>query len=241
MDLDETLEANMQALSENPYPGRGIVIGMTPDGSRLVQLYWIMGRSQNSRNRVFVRDDGTVRTQAFDESKVEDPSLIIYNCIRSFPRCHVVSNGDQTDTIFGAMRAGRTFEEALTTRTFEPDAPNYTPRIAGVVNLNDTFHDYQLGILKAVSGSGEHCTRHYFDYTTAVPGAGHCVTTYETDGDPLPSFQGEPYMLPLADDLQGLAGRYWDALDEDNKVALAAKSIDPETDATEITIINKHD
>ncbi|NIO12569.1 MAG: inosine monophosphate cyclohydrolase, partial [Xanthomonadales bacterium] len=157
-----------------------------------------------------------------------------------FPRCHVVSNGDQTDTIFEAMRAGRTFEEALITRTFEPDAPNYTPRIAGVVNLNDTFHAYQLGILKTVAGSGEHCTRQFFSYEAALPGAGHCVTTYKGDGDPLPSFEGEPYLLPLGDDLQELAGRYWEALNEDNKVALAAKSIDPDTEAIEITIINKH-
>jgi IMP cyclohydrolase len=240
MDVRTLAERNGAALRENPYPGRGIAIGLTPNGENFVQVYWIMGRSQNSRNRVFVREGDTVRTAPFDESCVEDPSLIIYNAVRSFPRCHVVSNGDQTDTVFEAMHAGRTFEEALFTRTFEPDAPNFTPRIAGVVNRNDPFHAYKLAILKAVDEDGECCTRQVFNYETPIPGIGHCVTTYREDGDPLPAFEGEPYVLELGDDVDEVAERYWEMLNEDNRVSLLAKFIDAETDTHRIRIINKH-
>ncbi len=240
MDIQEIATANMEALRENTYPGRGIVIGMTPDETHLVQVYWIMGRSENSRNRVFEREGDTVRTAPHDPSAVEDPSLIIYPCLKSFSLCHVVSNGDQTGTVFEAMRAGRTFESALYTRTFEPDPPNYTPRIAGVVNLNDQFHAYKLAILKALANTPDYCLRHVFNYETAVPGVGHCITTYEEDGDPLPAFPGEPYPVELADDIDEVAGRYWETLNEDNKISLAVKFIEPETDTSEITVINKH-
>ncbi|MFW6188809.1 MAG: IMP cyclohydrolase [Planctomycetota bacterium] len=241
MDVQERAAANVQALSENPYPGRGIVIGVTPDEAHFVQLYWIMGRSENSRNRVFVREGDVVRTAPWDESKVEDPALIIYHCTNSFGRCHVVSNGDQTDTVSDAMRAGRTFEDALFTRSFEPDAPNFTPRIAGVVNLEDPFHAYKLAIVKAVRNNAGYCVRHVFNYETPIPGVGHCVTTYRDDGDPLPAFRGEPYMLELTDEIDQLAERYWQALNEDNKVALLAKFIDLDTGQTEHQIINKHE
>ncbi|MFO7958291.1 MAG: IMP cyclohydrolase [Candidatus Brocadiia bacterium] len=240
MDVASTVAANMEALAENTYPGRGIVIGMTPDEERFVQIYWIMGRSENSQNRVFVEEDGDVRTAPFDESKVEDPSLIIYNCVRSFSRCHIVSNGDQTDTLFDALQVGRRFEEALYTRTFEPDAPNFTPRIAGVVNLNDPRHAYKLGIIKAIANDGAHCTRQFFDYETPIPGVGHCVTTYSGDGDPLPAFEGEPYVVELHDDIDELLDLYWETLNEDNKISLLVKFIGLEGEGTDLRIVNKH-
>jgi IMP cyclohydrolase len=240
MPFEKVVQANMEELRENAYPGRGIVIGTTPDETQYVQLYWIMGRSANSRNRIFVEEDGLVRTAPYDESKVEDPSLIIYNCTREFARCFVVSNGDQTDTVAEAMQAGRSFEDALFTRTFEPDAPNYTPRIAGVVNMDDPFHAYKLGIVKAVRNEGDYCVRHIFNYETPIPGVGHCVTTYAGDGDPLPEFKGEPPMMELRDDLDELAEFYWDCLNDDNKVSLLAKFIEVETGQTRTRIINKN-
>ena len=241
MDVAERVQDNMNALAENSYPGRGIVIGLTPDRRSFAQAYWIMGRSENSRNRVFVREADTVRTRAWDESKLEDPSLIIYRCVRSFPGCHVVSNGDQTDTIFDAMKAGGNFEDALFTRTFEPDPPNYTPRIAGVVDLNDPTHAYKLAIIKAIANDGAHCARHVFNYETPIGGVGHCVTTYSGDGAPLPSFRGEPYMVETLDDPAELARLYWEALNEENKVSLLVKFIDVESERTRIEIINKHE
>jgi len=240
VDVSQTAQANMQALRENAYPGRGIVIGMTPDGSRLVQLYWIMGRSENSRNRVFIRDGDLVRTAPYDESKVEDPSLIIYNCVRPLGRMHIVTNGDQTDTIFETLRGGGTFEEALFTRTFEPDPPNFTARIAGLVDLDDPQHAYKLAVVKSIGNSPDHCARHVFSYAAAIPGCGHCVTTYVGDGNPLPPFEGEPYLLETGDDVDELAGLYWDALNEANKISLLVKSIDPQTGRCELRIVNKH-
>ena len=238
--VTEQADANMQALSENAYPGRGIVIGMTPDATRCVQVYWIMGRSDNSRNRVFVADGDLVRTAPFDASKVEDPSLIIYNCVRSAGRAHVVTNGDQTDTIIDAIDGGGTFEDAIRSRTFEPDAPNYTARISGLTDLDAEGCAYKLAIIKAVGGSGEHCARQVFGYGTSIPGVGHCVTTYAGDGSPLPCFEGEPYPLPLVNCINGTARIYWQALNEDNKISLLVKTIRAETGETDLRIVNKH-
>jgi hypothetical protein len=240
VDFADTAQANLEALRANSYPGRGIVIGMTPDGSRLVQLYWIMGRSENSRNRLFVREGDVVRTAPYDESKLEDPSRIIYNAVRPLGRKHIVSNGDQTDTIFDTLRGGGTFEEALFTRTFEPDPPSYTARISGLVDLDDSLHAYRLAILKALGNSADHCARQVFNYAAGIPGCGHCVTTYAGDGNPLPPFEGEPYVMPLGDDLDKLAKLYWAALNEVNKVSLLAKSIDLATGRCELHIVNKH-
>lgn len=240
MDAKGIVEANMQALRQNTYPGRGIVIGLTPDGRRLAQVYWIMGRSANSRNRVFVRDGEAVRTAPHDESKVQDPTNIIYNCVRALGRKHVVSNGDQTDTIFEALRGGGTFEEALFTRTFEPDGPNFTARIAGLVDLDDPTHAYKLSILKSIGNSPDHCARQFFNYGAGMPGCGHCVTTYAGDGSPLPAFEGEPYAVELRDDADELAQLYWKALNEDNKISLLVKLIDLQDGRTELRIVNKH-
>lgn len=240
MDIKATARANMQSLRSNEYPGRGIVIGQTPNGERLVQVYWIMGRSENSRNRVFVRDGDLVRTAPFDESKVEDPSLIIYNCIRKLQHTHIVSNGDQTDTIHEGLRNSRSFEESLYTRTFEPDAPNYTPRIAGVIDLNDSTHAYKLAILKTLDGVETRPARHIFNFGNFIPGIGHYIATYDGNGDPLPSFSGEPRALPLGDDIDEVLTTYWQALDPDNKVSLLVKFIDPDSNESDIRIANKN-
>ena len=238
MDISATVKTNMDALRANVYPGRGIVIGQTPDGSKLVQVYWIMGRSENSRNRVFVEEGDVVRTAPFDESKVEDPSLIIYNCARVLDRVHIVTNGDQTDTIYDALINGETFESALHTRTFEPDAPNYTPRVSGICDP-DSPHDYQLAILKTIGNDPDKPVRHVYSFESAIPGVGHFIATYSGDGDPLPSFEGEPQMVELLDDIGATLALYWNALNEDNKVSLMVKFIDANGDA-EVRIANKN-
>ncbi len=240
MDLARSADANVQALRRNPYPGRGIVIGQTPDAARLVQVYWIMGRSENSRNRIFVQEGETVRTAPYDASKVKDPSLIIYNVVRVSGRRHVVTNGDQTDTIVDALEHGDTFEAGLFTRSFEPDAPNFTPRISGLVDLDDADHTYSLSVLKSADAEGTGCARQFFHYETATPGIGHCVTTYVGDGNPLPAFEGEPYALPLYDDIERTAEVYWDALNADNRVSMLVKFIDPDANTSDLRIVNKH-
>lgn len=239
MDLLTTAEANLRRLAANAYPGRGIVIGQTPDARHLVQIYWIMGRSENSRNRVFVREGDLVRTAPHDASKVQDPSLIIYHCVRVLGRCHIVSNGDQTDTVFDALRAGDTFEDALFGRSAEPDAPNYTARITGLVNLDDE-HAYKLSIVKVIGHDPGRCVREFFNYGRAIPGVGHCVHTYAGDGKPLPCFEGEPYVVPLANELAEVAEAFWGALNVENRISLLAKFIDAESGRSKVRIINKH-
>ncbi len=240
MTIEELAAEQMETLRANPYPGRGIVIGQTPDGKKMVQVYWIMGRSPNSRNRVFVEEGGEVRTAPFDASKVEDPSLIIYRCARLLNRAHIVSNGDQTDTIFKALSGGGSFETALRKRTFEPDAPNYTARIAGLVNLADERNDYQLAILKSIGNCPDRPARQFFDYPAAIPGIGHLVSTYSGDGSPLPPFEGEPAPMPILNDIDATRDLYWEALNDENKVSMMVKFIDPETDEVEIRIANKN-
>ncbi len=241
MNLEATVKANMEALRANVYPGRGIVIGRTPDGKHLVQAYWIMGRSENSRNRIFVAEGDVVRTAPFDASKVKDPSLIIYNCVRVCGRAHIVTNGDQTDTIFDALEAGGSFESALSTRTFEPDEPNYTPRISGLIDLDDDCHAYKLGILKATGNDPEHGERQFFCYERATPGVGHFIATYREDGNPLPPFEGEPQPVEIAGDIDAVLDTYWSALNKDNKVSLLVTFIDPATGKTDGRIANKHE
>ena len=214
--------ANLETLlSANPYPGRGIVRGQTPDGTRMVVAYFIMGRSPNSRNRVFERTEDGIRTRAYDPSKVEDPSLIIYNPLRTVDGTLIVTNGDQTDTVRDALVAGRSFEDALETREFEPDAPNLTPRISGLL-LPDGR--YQLSILKSADAEGSACSRFYFNYPP-LAGVGHFLHTYNSDGDPLPSFTGEPRRVAIADDIEEFTQMMWKALDPDNRVALYVRSV----------------
>lgn len=235
-------EDQSDRIETSAYPGRGIVIGATPDGSRLVQVYWIMGRSEGSRNRIFVAEDDTVRTWVFDESKVDNLDLISYYPIRVSGTNHVVTNGDQTDTIVTHLEEGGTFESALDTRTWEPDPPINTPRISGLVTTDPSAaFAYKLGILKTIQGSADHTSRQYFTYETPIAGFGHCITTYLDDGDPVPSFEGEPFTVALADGAEETANRFWNLLDEDNKVALLAKVIDPADNRADIHIVNRYE
>lgn len=233
-------DLNVRRLKENDYPGRGIVIGQTPDGSRLMQVYWIMGRSENSRNRIFVREaNGFVRTEAKDPAKLTDPSLIIYYPVRHTEGAHLVTNGDQTDTIFEALQTGGSFESALTTRTYEPDAPNYTPRISGLVDLDDRRTAYKLSILKTNHGDPAQTLRHFYTYEQGVSGFGHCIHTYEQDGNPLPSFEGEPKLVPLFDEIGRTAEFYWSLLNGDNRISLLVKTIRKDNGAAELHVVNK--
>ena len=239
MRLRDEIEANMAALRENPYPGRGIVIGQTPNGASLVQIYWIMGRSAHSRNRVFIEEGDVIRTGPYDASKVENPSLIMYNCTRVCRRAHIVTNGDQTDTIVDALEQGRSFESALATRSHEPDAPNYTPRISGVINLDDS-QAYRLAILKTIDSDPEHTLRAFFNFENPMASVGHLITTYDGDGDPLPSFSGEPKCVSITDEIDETKTLYWNALDNDNKIALLVKHVHVNTGEHDIRIVNKY-
>ncbi|MBN1777280.1 MAG: IMP cyclohydrolase [Clostridiales bacterium] len=226
-------------LSGNPYPGRGILLGCTAGGRALI-AYFIMGRSENSRNRVFTEKDGGIITEAFDASKLTDPSLIIYAPVRVFDsETTIVTNGDQTDTVFNALAAGRTFEDALRTRTFEPDRPNFTPRISGLLKVTDCGMDYKLSILKA--GLNESPLHFFFDYAAPQPGEGHFISTYITDDDPLPSFTGEPIPVGLgSENIDSFTAKLWNALDPDNHVSLFVRIIDAAKDEVQTRIVNKH-
>ncbi len=232
-------------LSENTYPGRGIVLGKSADGKNAMIAYFIMGRSENSRNRVFERFDGGMRTKAYDESKLSDPSLIIYNPYLQFGNVDIVTNGDQTNTIFDFMKAdpknANAFEDALMTREFEPDAPNFTPRISGACyyDFANKAFDYRLSILKSANGRPEVCNRYFYRYG-AENGIGHFIHTYMCDGNPIPSFYGEPEEVALPNTAQELASLVWENLNEDNKVSLLVRAVPLDgSDATEI-IINKN-
>lgn len=230
----------INGLKENAYPGRGIVIGLTPDGTRLVQVYWIMGRSENSRNRVFIQEEnGFVRTEAKDPAKLTDPSLIIYYPVKYVNGAHIVTNGDQTNTIHEALQAGGSFESALAIRAYEPDAPNFTPRISGLVDLEDGQFAYKLSILKSSDNTEEQTLRHTYTYEKALPGFGHCIHTYAGDGNPLPSFQGEPALVPLQNDVKQIADTYWNVLNDENKISLLVKTIRLGSGETELLIVNK--
>ena len=227
-------------LKENAYPGRGIIIGKTPDGKKAVTAYFIMGRSENSRNRVFVEDGQGIRTEAFDPSKLTDPSLIIYAPVRVLGNKTIVTNGDQTDTIYELMDNQQTFEQSLRTREFEPDAPNYTPRISGIMHVEDGTYNYAMSILKSNNGNPDACNRYTFSYTNPVAGEGHFIHTYKCDGNPLPSFEGEPKLIAVKDDMKEFADDLWTSLNEDNKVSLFVRYIDIATGEYESLIYNKN-
>lgn len=234
-------------ISSTSYPGRGIVLGRTADGEKAVIAYFIMGRSENSRNRIFVEDGDGIRTQAFDESKLQDPSLIIYAPVRTFAESTIVTNGDQTDTIVNLMACGRTFEQSLSAREFEPDEPNYTPRISGIVNVRTDGDargeklSYTLSILKSANGNPKCCQRFTFDYAHPLQGEGHFIHTYMGDGNPLPSFEGEPTLVEIGnDDIDTFAEKIWNALNVDNKVSLFVRYIDIATNTATSRIINKN-
>ena len=229
-----------QELAGNAYPGRGIVIGKSADGRYAVTAYFIMGRSENSRNRVFVEDGEGIRTQAFDPSKMTDPSLVIYAPVRVLGNKTIVTNGDQTDTIYELMDRRQTFEQALRTREFEPDAPNYTPRISGIMHIENGGFHYAMSILKSNNGNPDACNRYTFAYENPVAGEGHFIHTYKCDGNPLPSFEGEPKLISIPNDMEAFTTLLWESLNEDNKVSLFVRYIDIATGAYETKIVNKN-
>lgn len=235
----------IEMLRENPYAGRGIALGQSPDGCKAVAVYFIMGRSENSRNRVFIQQGEDVLIHPFDAAKVQDPSLIIYSPVRTFSsdkgRWLIVTNGDQTDTVYDALSRGSTFEEALNTRCFEPDAPNYTPRISGLMSFsNDRQFTYKLNILKSADAQGTACIRETFAYP-ALPGVGHFISTYVTDGSPLPTFCGEPFRIDIPDSIGKFAEDLWDSLNHENRISLYVRAMDLCTGGIENIMFNKHE
>ena len=229
-----------QELQENVYPGRGIVLGRSEDGTKAVAAYFIMGRSENSRNRIFVEEGEGIRTQAFDPSKLTDPSLIIYAPVRVLGHRTIVTNGDQTDTVYEGMEKGLTFEQSLRSREFEPDAPNYTPRISGLMELENGRYSYSLSILKSNNGDPACCNRYTFSYENCAAGEGHFIHTYLHDGNPLPSFEGEPKLAAIPDDMEKFTNMLWNNLNPENKVSLFVRYIDIVTGKYETVIKNKN-
>ncbi len=227
-------------LSTNSYPGRGIVIGKSPNGKYAVAAYFIMGRSENSRNRVFVTEGEGIRTEAFDPGKLSDPSLIIYAPVRVLGNKTIVTNGDQTDTIYELMDNQQTFEQSLRTREFEPDAPNYTPRISGILHVEAGSFNYAMSILKSNNGDPSGCNRYTFAYTSPKAGEAHFIHTYMGDGNPLPSFEGEPKLVDAADDIDAYTELLWNSLNADNKVSLFVRYISIEDGTYETRIVNKN-
>ncbi len=229
-----------EELKNNTYPGRGIVIGTSEDGKKAVTAYFIMGRSSNSRNRVFVKEGEGIRTEAFDPAKLEDPSLIIYAPVRVLGNRTIVTNGDQTDTIYDGLDDELTFEQSLRTREFEPDGPNYTPRISGVLHIADGKYDYSMSILKSNNGDPDSSNRYTFSYENPKAGEGRFIHTYARNEEPLPSFEGEPKWVDIKGDIEEFTNTVWNSLNEENKVSLFVRFIDIETGEYETKIVNKN-
>lgn len=227
-------------LKSNSYPGRGIVIGKSKDGKHAVTAYFIMGRSENSRNRIFVEEGKGIRTEAFDPSKLTDPSLIIYAPVRVLGNKTIITNGDHTDTIYVGMDKQLTFEQSLRTREFEPDAPNYTPRISGIMHIENGDFNYAMSILKSGNGNPDVCNRYIFAYTNPSAGEGHFIHTYKFDADPLPSFEGEPKLIEIENNIDNFADLIWNGLNEENKISLFVRYINIQTEKTQTIIINKN-
>ena len=228
-------------LEENTYPGRGIMIGRSEDGTKAVTAYFIMGRSENSRNRVFVEDGEGIRTEAFDPAKLEDPSLIIYAPVRVLGNKTIVTNGDQTDTIYDGMDRQQTFEQSLRVRQYEPDGPNYTPRISGIMHIEGGDFNYAMSILKSNNGNPDGNNRYTFAYENPQAGEGRFIHTYNENTNPLPSFEGEPRWIGVGnDDIDTFTAKVWEALNEDNKVSLFVRYIDIATGEYESRIVNKN-
>ena len=229
-----------EELKSSSYPGRGLMIGRSSDGRSAVAVYFIMGRSVNSRNRVFVKDGEGIRTQAYDPSKLSDPSLIIYAPVRVLKNDTIVTNGDQTDTIYEGLKQGLTFEQSLRSREFEPDGPNYTPRISSLIKREKDGFSYEISILKSADGDPSSCSRFTFSYDVPKEGEGHFIHTYTDDGSPLPSFEGEPTRVSCDGDIDELTEDVWNSLNEDNKVSLFVRFIDLKTGNAETRIKNKN-
>lgn len=232
------MDTAMKAVSRESYPGRGIIIGCNAEGTHAVCAYFIMGRSENSRNRVFVKSNDGIRTQAHDPSKLQDPSLIIYAPVRVIQNHTIITNGDQTDTIYEYLSVGRTFSNALRTRTFEPDAPNYTPRISALVTVNDNHFSYVMSLIKSADQTPDACQRFFYEYEP-LPGQGHFLHTYAKDGNPLPSFCGEPETVSLAGGIDAIGESIWHALDDHNKVSLFVRFIKVADQQIEDRIYNR--
>ena len=232
-DIDELIKGNS-------YVGRGIVVGKTQDGKKACSAYFIMGRSANSRNRIFAEENGCIFTKPFDESKVEDPSLIIYAAVRSYKNNLIVTNGDQTDTIYEGLKAQKSFSEALTARAFEPDAPNLTPRISAMLTFDGSDFTYRMSILKSIDAVGSDCARYEFSYPS-VAGLGHFIHTYVCDGNPIPTFQGEPERVAIDGDIDKFTNSLWNALDEQNKISLYVRYTDLASGEIETRLINKNE
>ena len=228
-----------QLLENNTYPGRGIIIGKTPDGTKAMTAYFIMGRSDNSRNRIFTEKNGEVFTEPFDASRVQDPSLIIYAAIRQYENNLIVTNGNQTDTIYDGLKEGRCFTKALESREFEPDGPNFTPRISGMLTFADGSFTYQMSILKSADAEGSACNRYTYKYAP-LNGLGHFIHTYVCDGNPIPTFQGEPERIAVCDDIDEETERLWKSLNEQNKISLYVRYVDLKTGAAENRLVNKN-
>ncbi len=229
-----------ERLKENAYPGRGIICGRTSDGKYAISAYFIMGRSENSRNRVFVTEGEGIRTEAFDPAKLKDPSLIIYAPVRVLGSNTIVTNGDQTDTVYEEMEKGKSFEMSLRGRKFEPDGPNYTPRISSVLHVEGGRYDYAMSILKSNNGDPSSCNRYTYSYDAPAAGEARFIHTYMMDGDPLPSFEGEPELVDVRDDIDEYTKLLWEALNEDNKVSLFVRFIEIESGKYETRIVNKN-
>ncbi len=227
-------------LSKNTYPGRGILIGKSPNGRFAVMAYFIMGRSENSRNRVFKRSDGGIKTEAHDPAKLSDPSLIIYSPVRIFEDSTIVTNGDQTDTIYEYLIKGKTFEDALRTRCFEPDAPNFTPRISGMLTLSGRDFGYKLSILKSDAARESQCLRFFYEYPSPISGEANIIHTYSCDGNPIPSFCGEPVCVETENEIEAYTMKIWSSLNNDNKVSLFVRFIDLFSGIADTRIVNKN-
>lgn len=238
MDVYKTNDIT-QLLSGNTYPGRGIIIGKTADGKCACAAYFIMGRSANSRNRIFTESGGEVRTEPYDITRVQDPSLIIYTALKSYQNNLIVTNGDHTDTIYNALAKGGAFETALNTREFEPDAPNFTPRISGLLTFENGDFTYKMSILKSADDKGSACARYFYDYPSTA-GLGHFIHTYLRDGDPVPSFIGEPERIQIDSDIEYFTNSLWNALNDDNKISLYVRYVDLKTLKCENRLINKN-
>ena len=228
-----------EMIKDNPYVGRGIVIGKSADGKKACAAYFIMGRSENSRNRIFTEKNGEIFTEPFDASKVQDPSLIIYAAVRQYQNQLIVTNGDQTDTIYEGLQKGLTFVKALESRAFEPDAPNFTPRISGMLTFENGDFSYQMSILKSIDAEGSACARYGFSYPS-VNGLGHFIHTYVTDGNPIPTFQGEPERVAILNDIDEMTDKLWRSLNENNKISLYVRYVDLASGAVEDRIVNKN-
>ena len=229
-----------EVLAAKTYPGRGIVVGRSKDGKKAMTAYFIMGRSENSRNRIFVEEGEGIRTEAFDETKLSDPSLIIYSPVKVIEKKTIITNGDQTDTVYDYMTAGKCFNSALMSREFEPDAPNYTPRISALVDISDESLHFRMSILKSNDGNPDCCNRYFYDYSDIPAGEGRFIHTYKEDGTTLPSFEGEPLKVSLDVDIDEFTKNLWKNLNEDNKVSLFTRFIDIKTGEYQTRIVNKN-